>query len=78
MAGNVLLDIFYIFLWTNPPFCAPFLALEAEMQELNHQVDQVMKWVRARGSSLEEHLDNIPECVRDIIDFGVHRGQSSP
>lgn len=72
MTCNVLLDILYIFRWTNHPFCAPFLALEAELQELNHRVGQVIECVGARGSSLEERLDDIPECVRDIVDFGIH------
>lgn len=31
-------------------------------------------YVRARGRSQEERLLDIPKCVRDAMEFGVHRG----
>lgn len=33
-----------------------------------------MDYVGARGSSLVEHLDNVLCHIRDIVDFGIHRG----
>lgn len=33
-----------------------------------------MYYIGAYDTSLVEHLDNASCCIRDIIDFGLHRG----
>lgn len=41
---------------------------------LCHRLGQVQDYVGAHDSSLVERLDNFMCHIRDIVDFGVHRG----
>lgn len=45
-----------------------------ELKKLHHHLAQLLYYVRARGTSPVEFLDNDPCYIRDIVDFGVHRG----
>jgi hypothetical protein len=49
------------------------MALEAELEELRRCLGRALDFVRAYGTSLAEHLDDVPCCVRDIVSFGVRR-----
>jgi hypothetical protein len=41
---------------------------------LSRRLGQLLDYIRARGTSLVKCLDNASCCIRDIADFGVHRG----
>ena len=41
---------------------------------LREAADAVAGYVHARGESREERLLNIPNSIRDAVEFGVHRG----
>lgn len=48
--------------------------LEARLEELRLHLGRALDFVRAHGSSLVDHLDNIPHRVRGIVALSVHRG----
>jgi hypothetical protein len=48
--------------------------LELKMLVIQEAVDVVAGYVHAHGGSREECLLDIPNCVRDTVEFGVHRG----
>lgn len=48
--------------------------LETELLTLWEAADVAAGYVRARGEHLEEHLLDVPEHVRDAVEFDVHRG----
>lgn len=53
------------------------MALEAELEELRHRLGRALvDFVGACGTSLAEHLDDVPCCVWDIVSFGVCRALS--
>lgn len=52
------------------------IALEVELEELCYRLGQALDFVGVRGSSLEEHLDNVPCRDRGVIGFGVWQGIS--
>lgn len=49
-------------------------ALEAELEKLRYHMGQLLDYVGAYDTSLVECLAIAPCCIRDIADFGVHRG----
>lgn len=55
-------------------FVLPGPELEIELQALREAADVAASFVRARGGHREEHLLNIPERVRDVMELGVHHG----
>jgi hypothetical protein len=60
-----------------PHFLTVFVclgSLGAKLEKLHRRLGQLLDYIRARGTSLVECLDNASCCIRDIADFGVHRG----
>jgi hypothetical protein len=50
------------------------LDLEMELQTLLQAVDITIGYVCARGERLKECLLDIPERIRDVVEYGIHRG----
>jgi hypothetical protein len=48
--------------------------LELELLVLWEAVDAMVGYVHAHGRSWEQCLLNIPNRIRDVGEFGVHRG----
>jgi hypothetical protein len=48
--------------------------LEIELHMLREAADNAADYVHARGRRREERLLDIPERVRDVVEFGIHRG----
>jgi hypothetical protein len=55
-----------------------FTVLEVELEKVHHWASQVIEYVEAHGLSHVECLDNIPWCVRDMVEVSIHRGWSYP
>lgn len=56
------------------PYLPLLITLEGKLEMLHHHSGQVSDYVGARGSSLVEHLNNVPCHIYDIVDLGVHHG----
>jgi hypothetical protein len=48
--------------------------LEIELRTLHQAMDTAVGDVRAHGEHLEECPLDIPKCLRDAVEYGVHRG----
>jgi hypothetical protein len=48
--------------------------LETELQPLRQVVDTAIDYMHIRGKCLEEHLLDVFERVRDVVEYSVHRG----
>jgi hypothetical protein len=48
--------------------------LELELLALWEAVNAVVGYIHARGGSREERLLDIPNRIRDAVEFGVHHG----
>jgi hypothetical protein len=46
------------------PCSFPLTALKAELEKLRYFLRQILDYVRAHGSFLVEHLDNVPCRIR--------------
>jgi hypothetical protein len=42
--------------------------------ELRWEIYSVTQSVRARGATHLQHLLDIPSCVRNVVDLGIHHG----
>jgi hypothetical protein len=71
---TVPLPFYFLLRFNSIPVSPLHSTLEAELEKLLHRAGLIVEYVGAHGSTLAEHLDNVPCCVRDIIDFGIHRG----
>jgi hypothetical protein len=54
--------------------CMFLLELETEEQTLRQAMDTATGYVHARGEHLEEHLLDVPERIKDAVEYGVHHG----
>jgi hypothetical protein len=50
------------------------LELEMELQTLLQATDIAVGYVCARVERLKECLLDIPERIRDAVEYGIHRG----
>jgi hypothetical protein len=48
--------------------------LETELQTLRQVIDTTAGYMRAWGERLEERLLDIPEHVRDAVEYDIHHG----
>jgi hypothetical protein len=48
--------------------------LEVELLEIREAADVVAEYVHARSANREEHLLDLPNHVRDVVELGIHRG----
>ena len=69
----VVLIRLLLFIFLLVPFVC-WAELEVELLGIQEATDAAAGYVHARGGSREEHLLDIPNRVRDAVEFGVHRG----